>query len=124
MPVRVVTAILGHGMLNAYFRNKFCCSAASLQVVTRHSCACLRKLEESRTKQAALSASLASAAQSAEASKAAAAERQKRFNLLNSQFKKREAGLQERLTEQQNEGVSSRIELQQVISKLAAKEQV
>ncbi len=60
-----------------------------------------RKLSEARAEHSRALASLSSATESGEAAKAAAAERLKRFNLLNSQFKKREAVLQRELEQAQ-----------------------
>jgi len=69
-------------------------------------------------------ASLAAAAEAAEAAKVAAGERLKRFNLLNSQFKKREAGLQQQVQEAQTAAAGAESEVHQMLSKASQQEQV
>ena len=57
-------------------------------------------------------------------SKAAATERQKRFNLLNSQFNKREASLQKVLDEERAAGASIKAELQQLAGRQMTHDEV
>lgn len=83
-----------------------------------------RKLEESKAESARASSMLQGAIETAEASKAAATERQKRFNLLNSQFKKREASLQKLVEEERAAGTSSSVQLAELSKGQALHEQV
>ena len=83
-----------------------------------------RSLQESQAEHASISASLASANSAAEASKAAAAERQKRFSLLNSQFKRQEQALLKQLADEQVAGASAKAEVQKLNSQQGSHEKV
>lgn len=82
-----------------------------------------RRLQEAQAEHARTSASLDSAAEAAEASKAAAVERQKRFSLLNSQFKKREQALQKQLVEEREARDLVKEEIQRLASQQGSHEQ-
>lgn len=69
---------------------------------------CCRRLKDLERERLRLAEELQMALKGAAESKAAAAERQKRFNLLNVQFQKREAEMQSRLEEMQGEADAAR----------------
>jgi hypothetical protein len=83
-----------------------------------------RELSESRAEHSKAVSGLAAAAESMDATKASAGERLKRFNLINSQFKKREAGLQQQLQEAQTAAASAEAELHQILFKASQQDQV
>ena len=68
-------------------------------------CRQLKELEQQRAK---LTESLLAAEKASEEAKGAAAERQKRFNLLNLQFRKREAEMQSKIADAQGEAEISK----------------
>ena len=91
--------------------------------ITEPQCCPCRKLSEAQAEHKRALASLATASESAESAKAAASERLKRFNLLNSQFKKREAALQAQVAEAQVAAAGAEAEVQQMLGRASHQEQ-
>ena len=82
-----------------------------------------RKLKEAQAEHASISASLAAASEATELSKAAAAERQKRFALLNTQFKKREQALQKQVEEEREARAADKAQVQYLSAQQSVHEQ-
>ena len=97
--------------------------SSCLQALPYWTLSCCRRLQEAQAEHASISASLASANEATNVSQAAAVERQKRFSLLNSQFKNREQALQKEVDKEKEAGASAKAEVQKLATQQASHDQ-